>query len=166
MGAGSYLRKPLTIESVATTIRKELDLVKSGVQAVSPPVQGHRILIVDDEPMIRKLFSMIIFTEFRDAVIDQAASGREALEAFKAGRHELIVMDLQMPMGNGREAFLEIGQLCRQNAWPLPKVIFCTGFTPPQSLDAILNDGNAHCLLRKPVRADALLQAVRQRIQG
>lgn len=166
MGAGSYLRKPLTIDSVASTIRKELDLAKSGVVPTAPPALGRRILIVDDEPMIRKLFSMIIFTEFGDAVIDQASNGREAVEAFKAGRHELVIMDLQMPNGNGREAFLEIGQLCRQNAWPQPKVIFCTGFTPPQSLDAILNDGNEHCLLRKPVRADALLNAVRQRIQG
>jgi signal transduction histidine kinase/CheY-like chemotaxis protein len=165
MGAGAYLRKPLTIESVATTIRRELDVAEAAIGVVPRKTQGRRILIVDDEPMIRKLFSMIIFTEFRDVGIDQAANGREAVDAFKAGRHELIVMDLQMPMGNGREAFLEIGRLCSQNSWPLPKVIFCTGFTPPQSLDAIINDGGAHCLLRKPVKADALLHAVRQRLR-
>jgi CheY-like chemotaxis protein len=60
---------------------------------------------------------------------------------------------------------MEIGRVCSKNAWPLPPVIFCTGFSPPESLTAIINDGSVHCLLRKPVKADALLHAVRQRLR-
>lgn len=163
MGAGAYLRKPLTIERVATTVRGELDIPSSSPEGAVPR-RGKRILIVDDEQMIRKLFGMIIMSEFRDVVVDHAANGREAIEAFLEGRHELIIMDLQMPITDGREAFFEIVRHCKTKEWPVPPVIFCTGFSPPESLNAIINNGSAHCLLRKPVKADTLLDAVRQRL--
>jgi PAS domain S-box-containing protein len=165
LGAGVYLRKPLTIERVAAAIRSELDLAKALTRGTTEQKRKKRILIVDDEQMIRKLFGMIVLSEFRDVIIEQAANGREAVDAFQQGCHELIIMDLQMPVADGREAFVEIGRLCQKNSWPLPPVIFCTGFSPPESLNAIISDGSVHCLLRKPVKADALLHAVRQRLR-
>jgi signal transduction histidine kinase/DNA-binding response OmpR family regulator len=163
-GAGAYLRKPLTIERVARTVREQLDMVPSA--QTQAPRHGHRILIVDDEPMIRKLFGMIILSEFRDAVIDQAANGREAVDAFREGRHDLIIMDLQMPVMDGREAFLDISKLCQTGNRPVPPVIFCTGFAPPSSMNSIIGDESLHCLIRKPIKADTLLQIVRQRMRG
>jgi signal transduction histidine kinase/CheY-like chemotaxis protein len=164
MGAGTYLRKPLTIERVAAAVREELDR-PLGAGGEADAARGKRILIVDDEQMIRKLFGMIILSEFRDAVIDHAANGREAVDAFQEGRHQLIIMDLQMPMLDGREAFSEIVRVCGRKQWTVPPVIFCTGFSPPESLNAIIGDGRTHCLLRKPVKTDMLLDAVRQRLR-
>lgn len=166
MGAGAYLRKPLTIERVARVVRSELDGSVAAVRAAGTPIGGRRVLIVDDEQMIRRLFGMIIQSAFSDIVIDQAENGAEAVEAFRAGRHDVIIMDLQMPVRDGREAFLEIARLCAQHAWDVPAVIFCTGFSPPESLNSIIGDGTVHGLLRKPVKADALIDAIRTRLKA
>ena len=161
LGAGLYMRKPLTIERVAKTVRDVLDSAPQGM-AVGGCHTGKRILIVDDEQMIRKLFGMIIVSGIPDAVIDQAGNGAEAVKAFEEGHHDVIIMDLQMPVLDGREAFAAIGSLCARKKWTVPPVIFCTGFAPHESLSAIVGNGNTHCLLRKPVKADTLLQAVRK----
>jgi CheY-like chemotaxis protein len=163
LGAGIYLRKPLTIERVAKAVREALDDASQAISAERRP--GKRVLIVDDEQMIRKLFGMIVTSEIPDAVIDQAGNGAEAVKAFEEGHHDLIIMDLQMPVLDGREAFVAINRLCAKKKWAVPPVIFCTGFTPPESLSAIVGVGGIHCLLRKPVKADALLEAVRRRIR-
>lgn len=165
LGAGVYLRKPLTVERVARSVREALDAAPAPGARRGGGGRSKRILVVDDEQMIRKLFGMIILTEMPDAVIDQAANGKEALKAYEEGHHDLVIMDLQMPVQDGREAFAAIGRLCARKQWPLPPVIFCTGFSPPASLNAIIGDGSMHCLLRKPVKADALLTAVRQRLR-
>jgi CheY-like chemotaxis protein len=166
MGAGAYLRKPLVIERVARVVRSELDAQKAGAQGGGTTPGGWRILIVDDEQMIRRLFGMIIQTEFNDAVIDQAANGLEAVTAYSQGRHDLIIMDLQMPVRDGREAFVEITRLCQEKGWAVPPVVFCTGFSPPESLNSIVGDGSVHGLLRKPVKAEALLDAIRRRLKA
>jgi CheY-like chemotaxis protein len=163
LGAGIYLRKPLTIERVAKTVREALDSSLQARKGVGGR-HGKRILVVDDEQMIRKLFGMIIVSGLPDTVIDQADNGAEAVKAFEEGHHDLIVMDLQMPVLDGREAFAAISRVCARKKWAVPPVIFCTGFAPHESLSAIVGDGSIHCLIRKPVKADALLEAVRQRI--
>ena len=164
LGAGIYLRKPLTIDRVARAVRDELDHGPKGdVQPIAKA--NRRILIVDDEQMIRKLFGMIVLSEFPDAVIDQAANGNEALTAFQEGHHDLIVMDLQMPVMDGREAFVGIQRICEKNKWTVPRVIFCTGFTLSESMAEIVKESTVHCLLRKPVKADTLIEAVRQRLR-
>jgi len=162
-GAGAYLRKPLTIERVARVVRDELDAGKA--LPVAHGRGGMRLLIADDEHMIRKLFGMIIQSEFPDAVIDQASNGDEAVQAFQEGRPDLIILDLQMPKRDGREAFMAIARICEQQGWAIPSVIFCTGFTPPESLKNILSGGSIHCLLRKPVKSEVLLDAIRRRLR-
>lgn len=166
LGAGAYLRKPLMIERVARVVRTELDAQEGGKRTGATTPGSWRILIVDDEQMIRRLFGMIIQSEYNDAVIDQASNGEEAVAAFVQGRHDLIIMDLQMPVRDGREAFIEMSRECKERGWAVPPVVFCTGFSPPESLNSIVGAGHFHGLLRKPVKAEALLNALRQRLKG
>ncbi len=133
-----------------------------------PPLgkqRAPRILIADDEQMIRKLFGLIIASEFREALIDQAANGKEAVSAFSVGYHDLIIMDLQMPGQDGRESFFEIQKICLKKQWHMPPIIFCTGFTPSEALAEIIKDSSIHCLLRKPIKAEALLDVIRLRLK-
>ena len=122
-----------------------------------------RILLADDDKLIRKLFAMIVGTEFPDVLIDQAVDGEEAIQFFKKQPYDLLVMDLQMPRVAGREAALEIQRHCAQNRVPEPIFIFCTGFAPPESLAQIVGDGSRHTILRKPVRVEDLVSAIRSR---
>jgi signal transduction histidine kinase/DNA-binding response OmpR family regulator len=165
LGAGLFLRKPLTIERVAKSVREELDKESMPEGGEAAPKRGRRVLIVDDEQMIRKLFGMIIQSEFPDAVIDQAANGDEALVAFRESLPDLVIMDLQMPVRDGRETFSNMEKYCAEAGKSVPPVIFCTGFTPSSAMSSIITDSPVHCLLRKPVKAEALLDAVRNRLR-
>lgn len=161
LGAGMYLRKPLSVQGLSQAVRDTLD-ARPEVKLPGPPPPARNILIVDDDSMIRRLFSLIILGEFHDAKIDQAANGDEAVEACRARRYDLIIMDLQMPVKDGREAYGAIEELCQRNGWSIPRVVFCTGFAPPESLQAIIRGNPLHCLIRKPVKVENLLDCVRK----
>lgn len=60
-----------------------------------------RILIVDDEPMLRK--SMNVRLSAGGYEVFQAANGKEALESIKQNMPHVIVTDLMMPIMNGAE---------------------------------------------------------------
>lgn len=70
------------------------------------PLQGINILLVEDSE-----FNIIVATRFLQnwgAVIDVAQNGKEAIEKFDEERHKLILMDLHMPVMDGRDATLEL----------------------------------------------------------
>ncbi len=161
LGAGTYLRKPVTLDRLASCVRAELELPRPGEEG--SPRGG--ILIVDDEEPIRKLFRMIVQADLPNVRIDVAENGARALEVFRESDYGVVIMDLYMPVMDGRQAFSEIERLCRERDRPMPRVIFCTGFTLPESLNRIVADGRIHCLLRKPVKADALVRAVKERLR-
>jgi CheY-like chemotaxis protein len=96
--------------------------------------------------------------------VDLAANGEEALEAFKRYRHRLLLMDLHMPVMDGKMAFGELERLCERERWAMPAVVFCTGFAPPDAVKHVVAGDSAHCLLFKPVKEDILVDAVRSRL--
>lgn len=67
-----------------------------------------RLLIVDDQPIIRRGLSMMLAAEEDIAVVGQAADGQEALELALATLPDVVVMDLQMPRTSGVIATREI----------------------------------------------------------
>ncbi len=67
------------------------------------PVQGERprVLVVDDEPMVREVVTAYLRREgFR---VVEAADGRAALELLSAGAPDLVVLDLMLPHVDGYE---------------------------------------------------------------
>ncbi|MBI5101550.1 MAG: response regulator, partial [Nitrospirae bacterium] len=65
-----------------------------------------KILIVDDEKAIRKVFKMVLAVELPACQVDLAVNGVEAVDAFKKGRHDVLFLDLNMPVKDGYSAFL------------------------------------------------------------
>ena len=123
-----------------------------------------KILIVDDEMMIRKLFSTLIAMSCPELDIEQAENGREAVDKFSSGHHGVIIMDLMMPVMDGICAFEAISELCDEKDWEMPPVVFCTGFAPPDSVHDIVGDGTYHGLLHKPVFGDKIIDALTARL--
>src|ERR1035438_970253 len=78
----------------------------SEYQSVQPTGQGnnrnHEILIVDDEPQLR-LFSRHALEHADGPRCDEAANGALALEAIKAKRYDLVLLDIDMPEMTGPE---------------------------------------------------------------
>ena len=66
----------------------------------------HRLLIVDDEEMIRKLIRK--YAEFEGHEVVEACDGMDAVTKFRNGNFDLIVMDIMMPELDGFSACREI----------------------------------------------------------
>jgi small basic protein (TIGR04137 family) len=142
-----------------------LMLSKDGtVKNDSVPCDRQRILVVDDEQIIQRLFEMILSWELPGRQIDVASNGAEAVRAFTSGHHAVLLMDLHMPVMDGQAAFCEIQRTCEARNWQMPSVVFCTGFAPPASLKDVLSKSSVHCLLSKPVSNETLVEAVKQRL--
>ena len=64
-------------------------------------VKGGRILVVDDEPMVRETLGQVLVDE--GYVVDLAVDGANALALVHAARPDVILLDLMMPGMNGRQ---------------------------------------------------------------
>ena len=69
-------------------------------------VRGRRVLLVEDNPVNREVAQLLL--ESHGVVVDEAASGIEALELFEQNRYDAVLMDIQMPGMNGLEATARI----------------------------------------------------------
>ncbi|MEO3751284.1 response regulator transcription factor [Streptomyces sp. B6B3] len=63
-----------------------------------------RVLLADDQTLVRSAFAMLVESAPGMAVVGQAGSGREAVELTRATRADLVVMDIRMPDLDGIEA--------------------------------------------------------------
>lgn len=123
-----------------------------------------RVLIVDDEEPIVFLFRAILDSAFRGMKIDVVGDGAEAVACFRARHHDVLLMDLHMPVMDGYSAFREIEKLCIGEKCSMPSVVFCTGFAPPETLSKIISEDPRHCYLPKPVHPDDLISTVKSRL--
>jgi len=123
------------------------------------------LLVVDDEPALTHFFRSILSAKLPDLKIETASNGRDAVELFKAEHHAIIILDISMPVMSGEEAFLAISRFCRENKWEMPAVLFCTGYTPPESVRRAIAAEPLHAYLPKPVTSETLLNAVRNRLE-
>ncbi len=82
-----------------------------------------RILVAEDEPMIRELVIMMLAR--RGWKTETAESGEEAVEKWDQGKFDLLLMDLQMPKMTGMEATQEI----RRREGASGRHIFIVGLT-------------------------------------
>ncbi|MET9690045.1 response regulator transcription factor [Streptomyces sp. NPDC006514] len=67
-----------------------------------------RVLIVDDQVMVREGFSVLLNAMDGIEVVGEAVDGREAIEQVSALRPDVVLMDIRMPRMNGLEATREI----------------------------------------------------------
>lgn len=70
-----------------------------------------RILVVDDNPAIRRYLRGILEQQDGWRVCDEPRNGEEAVERFRQNRPDVIVLDFQMPEMNGLDAARIIAQL-------------------------------------------------------
>jgi CheY-like chemotaxis protein len=130
----------------------------------SVPCDKQRLLIVDDESGIRNVFSKVLTCGLPHCRIDLAVNGAEAVDSFRTIHHGLLLMDLNMPVMDGEQAFYKIQEICEKEGWEMPAVVFCTGYNPSENVRKIVANSRIHCILHKPVSCDVLLEALRIRL--
>ena len=118
--------------------------------AVSGPIldqSAHRILIVDDELVVREMFASFLSEKH---VCDTAASCDEALAHLAKNTYAVVMSDIQMPGRNGVELLREI-----RSRYPDTAVIMVSGIDRPQRIRDALHIG-AIDYLTKPCELEVL----------
>lgn len=138
----------------------------SAAQGAIESADRHRVLIVDDDRAVRDMFLRVLSYKLPDCQVDVAVSGEEAVSTFLSVHYGVILMDMRMPEMDGDVAFRKIAEVCHQNGWESPAVIFITGFEPTDGIREIVEADSRHCLLRKPVKKDDLLKALSERLDA
>jgi len=112
-----------------------------------------RILIADDEPVLRELLATIL-TSKGHAVVS-TKDGAEALRVFTdEGNFDCVITDYQMPRKNGVVLIMDIRRIK-----PSQKVIMVSG--DPPTIDSLTRkDTGEFPILQKPYRNDALFALI------
>ena len=116
---------------------------------------GHvRVLVVDDQPLIRDGIASILAIQDGVSVVGTATNGQEAVELVRSTVPDVILMDVRMPVMDGVEATTVI---CRE--LPHCKVLMLTTFDDEAYVVRALQAGAKGYLL-KDIAAGDLAQAV------
>jgi len=116
-----------------------------------------RVLIADDQHLVRTGFRMILQTEPGIEVIAEATTGREAVTVARELRPDVVLMDIRMPDLDGIEA---TRQILARNSEPPSRVLMLTTFDLDEYVFDALRAGASGFLL-KDVPASQLATAIR-----
>jgi DNA-binding NarL/FixJ family response regulator len=121
---------------------------------------GVRVVIADDEPLIRAGIRLILTSDPQIEVVAEAADGREAVALALAHAPDVVLLDIQMPVMDGLAA---LGEL-RRSA-PAVRAIILTTFGERDNVLRALESGGAGFLLKDTAPAE-LIGAVRAAAVG
>jgi DNA-binding NarL/FixJ family response regulator len=116
-----------------------------------------RVLLVDDQPLLRTGFRMILEAEADIAVVGEAGDGQQALDQVRVLQPDVVLMDIRMPRMDGVEATRRIAGPGRDGP---AKVLVLTTFDLDEYVVEALRAGASGFLL-KDVPAEELVQAIR-----
>lgn len=152
-------------DNVATIKRsiREVAQPKGGIRglrdepAVADPVlSGKRILVADDEEIIRETLSGVLTR--LGCEVDTAADGAAAINLIDTRTYDIVLADIKMPHKNGYELFAAV-----KDKSPATPVLLMTGFgyDPNHSIVRARREGLAGVLF-KPFKVDQLLGDLRR----
>ncbi len=110
-----------------------------------------RILTADDHYLIRAGVSSFLATEPGLEVVAEATNGEEALEKYREGRPDLVLMDLQMPVMDGLAATRAILE-----EFPHARIVVLTTYAGDEDIHRALEAGAMGYLVKDAMVADVL----------
>lgn len=125
-----------------------------------PDPRIRRILVVDDEPLIREMAREVL--ESFGYAVDEAVDGQEGLERFmnEGRRYDLVILDLVMPRLHGFQVMDRILQ-----AAPRTRILISSGYSP-DSRPELTRPTATTGFLPKPYRSRDLLDHVRRLLES
>ena len=115
-----------------------------------------RILIVDDEPKIRKILSVLL--KSRGYEIDEADSAESAYEKIKYNGYDLVICDIKMPGMDG----IELMKKVYEDFWEIP-FIFITAYADVESAVNAMREG-AIDYIAKPFEEERIFLSIEKAI--
>ncbi|MEM9840067.1 MAG: ATP-binding protein, partial [Pseudomonadota bacterium] len=122
---------------------------------------GVRVLIVDDNPTNLLILSTLM--EKQGATTVAAHDGYEAIEAFKCGDFDAILMDIHMPKMGGVEAMTRIRTACGERGQSVP-IIAVSADTMPDQVRHYLDQG-FDAFIEKPIQKSALFRTLKKSLE-
>ncbi|MDX6353562.1 MAG: hypothetical protein QOF98_465 [Streptomyces sp.] len=119
-----------------------------------------RVLLVDDEPLLRMAFSMVLDAQSDMSAVGEASDGEDALRKARALRPDVVLMDVRMPGTDGIEATARIVKEIPQS-----RVLILTTFDLDEYAFAGLRAGASGFLLKNAL-PEELLTAIRSVAAG
>jgi two-component system response regulator MprA len=118
-------------------------------------IQRHRILVVDDDPLLRELYRATLRFEGFD--VATASDGVAALRSIENDPPSLVILDVDMPCLDGWSVLKELSRYDATRGIP---VIIVT------ASDVVHATAQAAAILAKPIAPDELLPVIRQRLSS
>jgi DNA-binding NarL/FixJ family response regulator len=119
-----------------------------------------RILVVDDQKLMREGLRVLLELEPNLEVAGEAADGQAAIESYATLQPDVVLMDIRMPGMDGVEATRRL-----RDRWPQARVIILTTFDDDEFVFEGLRAGALGYLL-KDVSGQELTEAVRTVVAG
>jgi DNA-binding NarL/FixJ family response regulator len=116
-----------------------------------------RVLLADDQALLRGTFRMLIDSCDDMEVVGEAANGQEAVDTARARRPDVVVMDIRMP---GTDGLAATAAICEDPGLAGTRVLILTMFETEEYVAQALRVG-ASGFLGKYVTTDTLLAGIR-----
>jgi signal transduction histidine kinase/DNA-binding response OmpR family regulator len=165
LGLASYLVKPIKQTELFTAMTSALGLTPAAAEPppnapASVPVaslRGRHILLVEDSADNRVL--ALSYLRGTRCQVDVAENGQIAVEKFMAGRYDLVLMDVEMPVMDGYTATRAIRQWESTLGRAPTPIVALTAYARPEDAQRCREAGcTTH--LGKPVRKAQLIQTI------
>jgi two-component system NtrC family sensor kinase len=129
--AGTCFTVSLPLESTGAVILPPSE-AHGGEWGPAAVPRGVRVLVVEDEEVVRRLLQEMLRTQF-GCQVDLVGNGTEALAALENERYALVLSDIRMPVMNGMELYLH---LRKTQPKLTSRFVFITGNPGERHLDA------------------------------
>ena len=139
------------------------DVGMASAAAAAPAESGHpqdvplRVLLAEDHLTNQQVVTLILESIGVDLTIVE--DGLQALNAYKGGDFDIVLMDMQMPVMDGLTAIREIRAYEAQASRPATPIAALTANAMPEHVEASRQAG-ADYHLSKPIRPDALIRTI------
>jgi CheY-like chemotaxis protein len=151
--------------SFVVTLPRAMDVVAEESTAGEPvayakPLEGRRVLVAEDEPLVLDLFSRLL--EQDGAMVTRARDGEEAWSRILETDFDLVVADLRMPNLDGRALYERVVE---EKPSMMRRFVFATGDLVRQESLKFL-EGLPNRILAKPLDVDNVRRVLVQAIAG
>ncbi|MCC3772859.1 response regulator transcription factor [Streptomyces sp. UNOC14_S4] len=121
------------------------------------PAERIRVLLADDQALLRSAFRVLVNSEPDMTVVGEAADGAEAVELARRHVPDVVLMDIRMP---GTDGFAATRTICSDPALAEVRVVMLTTFEVDEYVVQSLRAG-ASGFLGKGAEPEELLSAIR-----
>ncbi len=144
------------VELPVATEDKQLDMPESVIIEEPKKVAKAKILVVDDEPVIRKLVSQVLTDEGHE--VETTDNAADALKMVNNKRYRLILLDIKMPGMSGVELYKQFQKIAPSLT---KRVVFITGDVMGKHTMDFLDKTKAPCMM-KPFDAKQLKTEIKR----